>query len=75
MTPNTVVTYDMTVTNNGTTPLGMNQYGVPVVISDAIPTGTTYVAGTADDNLVLPSGMSSSRSFGSSSGGRFVRSG
>lgn len=55
--PNSTITYDLTATNTGTSPFGLNQFGAPAVISDTIPTGTQYVAGTADDNMVLPAGV------------------
>jgi uncharacterized repeat protein (TIGR01451 family) len=43
------LTYTASGTNNTQVPLGAPDYGVPLAISDAIPTGTTYVAGSADD--------------------------
>ena len=41
------ITYQIPFTNTGTAAAGRPDYGVPVVISDTIPTGTQYVAGSA----------------------------
>lgn len=57
----TTLTYTATVpTNNTGTPLGAPDLGVPLVINETIPTGTTYVATSATDvpntNLTEPIG-------------------
>jgi len=55
--------YVATSTNTTNVPLGAPDYGVPLVVTDAIPTGTTFVAGSADDspntNLDEPTGTGS----------------
>ncbi len=43
------LTYDIDFTNPGSEePLGLPEYGMPLVLNDAIPTGTTYVSGSAE---------------------------
>ncbi|HEX2832809.1 MAG TPA: SdrD B-like domain-containing protein [Thermoanaerobaculia bacterium] len=62
-TTGSTLTYSASSTNNTGVPLGAPDYGVPMVITDAIPAGTTYVAGSADDspntNLTEPTGTGS----------------
>jgi uncharacterized repeat protein (TIGR01451 family) len=41
------LSYSMTLTNSETVPIGNPSLGVPLVIRDAIPTGTKYAGGTA----------------------------
>ncbi len=41
------LTYELSLTNNEATPVGLPLFSMPLVISDAIPAGTEYVAGTA----------------------------
>ena len=57
------LTYTASGTNNTNVPLGAPDYGVPLIVADAIPTGTTFVAGSADDspntNLTEPTGTGS----------------
>ncbi len=45
--PPTNLTYTLSVTNNEAEPVGLPQFYKPLVISDAIPTGTEYISGTA----------------------------
>ncbi|HEX7829487.1 MAG TPA: SdrD B-like domain-containing protein, partial [Thermoanaerobaculia bacterium] len=62
-TTGSTLTYTAASTNNTGVPLGAPDYGVPLVVTDAIPAGTTYVAGSADDspntNLTEPTGTGS----------------
>ncbi len=62
-TTGSTLTYAASATNSTGVPLGAPDYGVPLAITDAIPTGTTYVAGSADDtpatNLTEPTGTGS----------------
>ena len=57
------LTYTVSATNNTGVPLGAPQFGVPVAFRETIPTGTTYVTGSADDspntNLTEPTGSGS----------------
>ncbi len=43
--------YTLAVANTGSSAAGAPQYGAPLVISDAIPTGTQYVAGSANSTI------------------------
>lgn len=49
--------YTITVTNPGTVAYGYPEYGLPAVISDAIPANTRYVTGSASATVV-PAGNS-----------------
>ncbi|MFM8272026.1 MAG: SdrD B-like domain-containing protein [Gemmata sp.] len=51
VTPGTTVTYDLVATNTGATSFGLNQYGLPATISDAVPPGTQYVTGSATSDV------------------------
>ncbi len=57
------LTYTITATNDSGVHLGAPDLGVPLVFEDFIPTGTTYVPGSADDspdtNLIEPTGTGS----------------
>ncbi len=50
------LTYTLTYTNTGSVSVGNPNLGVPLVVQDAIPTGTTYVAGSAAISNTLPAG-------------------
>jgi len=54
------LTYTLTAPNNTGANLGAPDFGVPLVFSEAIPAGTTYVSGSATDllgtNLTEPTG-------------------
>jgi uncharacterized repeat protein (TIGR01451 family) len=54
------ITYTLTAPNNTGANLGAPDYGVPLVFSETIPAGTSFVAGSAADtggtNLVEPTG-------------------
>jgi len=53
------ITYDLTADNTaGTIAVGDASVGSPLVFHDSIPTGTQYVAGTADLGNTLPAGVS-----------------
>lgn len=62
-TTGSTLTYAASSTNNTGVPLGAPDLGVPLVVTDAIPAGTTYVGGSADDspntNLTEPAGTGS----------------
>jgi uncharacterized repeat protein (TIGR01451 family) len=62
-TTGSTLTYTASGTNSTGVPLGAPDYGVPLIIADAIPAGTTFVAGSADDspntNLTEPTGTGS----------------
>ncbi len=53
------IAYTVTYTNTGTTAVGRPDLGLPLVVQDEIPPGTTYVAGSATANNELPDGVSS----------------
>jgi len=57
------LTYTLTAPNDTGTNLGAPDYGVPLVFSETIPAGTTYVPGSALDspatNLIEPTGTGS----------------
>ena len=57
--PGSNIAYRVTYTNSGPDPTGRPEIGLPVVIQDAIPAGTRYVAGSATPSNVLPAGVSS----------------
>ncbi|NNC88897.1 MAG: hypothetical protein HKN82_10615, partial [Akkermansiaceae bacterium] len=45
----TALTYDILFTNPaGEDPLGLPEYGMPLVVNEQIPAGTSYVAGSAE---------------------------
>jgi len=41
------LTYDLACANTGASSLGLPEYGMPLVVADKIPAGTSYVAGSA----------------------------
>jgi hypothetical protein len=57
------LSYELTLTNKTGVPLGAPELGTPLVLRETIPTGTTFVAGSADDspntNLTEPIGSGS----------------
>lgn len=53
--------YAISFTNPGPVKVGAFAYGAPLVISDTLPLGTVYVAGSATANNILPAGVSSYR--------------
>lgn len=55
--PGSNIVYTMVFTNAGSLPLGNPSVGVPLVVQDSIPTGTTYVAGSATNGLILPTNV------------------
>lgn len=56
-TPGETLAYTINFSNDGEQPVGSPELGMPVVIQDAIPTGTIYVAGTAALDNSLPTGV------------------
>jgi hypothetical protein len=62
-TTGSTLTWTASTTNSTGVPLGAPDYGTPLEIRETIPTGTTYVVGSADDspntNLTEPSGTGS----------------
>lgn len=48
--------YTIQITNSGSVVAGNYLYGVPLVIHEMIPTGTNYVVGTADDQVIINGG-------------------
>ncbi|HUP59630.1 MAG TPA: SdrD B-like domain-containing protein [Thermoanaerobaculia bacterium] len=62
-TTGSTLTYTVSATNTSGANLGAPDLGVPLIIKDAIPAGTTFVAGSADDtpasNLTEPTGTGS----------------
>jgi hypothetical protein len=57
------LSYVLSLTNKTGVPLGAPELGTPLVLRETIPTGTTFVAGSADDspntNLTEPTGSGS----------------
>jgi len=56
--PGSNIAYTVSFTNAGTAAIGRPDLGLPLVVQDSIPAGTTYVPGSAADANVLPSGVS-----------------
>jgi uncharacterized repeat protein (TIGR01451 family) len=56
--PSETLTYTLTISNTGAKSIGDPLQGIPLVIEDPIPAGTTYVAGSAAAGNVLPTGVS-----------------
>lgn len=55
--PGETLTYELAYTNAGLAEVGDPRFGTPLVIGDTIPAGTTYVAGSATNSLVLPTNV------------------
>ncbi|MDJ0756510.1 MAG: SdrD B-like domain-containing protein [Ardenticatenaceae bacterium] len=49
--------YTLTFTNTGPVAIGDPTLGIPLVVQDSIPAGTTYVANSAAAGNVLPAGV------------------
>jgi uncharacterized repeat protein (TIGR01451 family) len=62
------VPFTVTATNNDSTPIGMPQYGLPLVIEDPIPVGLTYVAGSAALANIAPAGRTIAASYSTDGG-------
>lgn len=62
-TTGSTLTWTVTSANRAGTPLGAPDLGVPLVVRESIPAGTTFVTGSADDspntNLTEPTGTGS----------------
>jgi uncharacterized repeat protein (TIGR01451 family) len=67
--PSDTLSYTVSYSNTGTVEVGNAQLGIPLVVQDAIPAGTTYVGGTAAAGNTLPSGVDSYQLFYSTDGG------
>jgi uncharacterized repeat protein (TIGR01451 family) len=52
--PGETIDYEIAFTNAGTAPVGLPELFLPLVVQDAVPAGTAYVAGSAAANNVLP---------------------
>ena len=52
------LSFTLSLENTDTLPLGLPQYGSPLVIEDDVPANTVYVAGSASASLSLPPGVS-----------------
>jgi uncharacterized repeat protein (TIGR01451 family) len=55
--PGGTINYTIAFNNPTDVSLGLPEYGLPIVIQDSIPAGTTYVAGSAAANNTLPAGV------------------
>lgn len=51
------LTYTLSFTNSGSITVGLTGNSAPLVVKDAIPSGTNYIAGSAASSNVLPSGI------------------
>lgn len=67
--PNGTIAYTIGFRNDTTVPLGAPEFGLPLVISDKIPTGTRYVPGTAAAGNTLPTGVTAYNIFYSTDNG------
>ncbi|MCM2255083.1 MAG: C25 family cysteine peptidase [Vicinamibacteria bacterium] len=54
--PGGTLTYTISATNSTGVALGAPDLGTPLVFRESIPTGTTYVASSADNTMVAPTG-------------------
>lgn len=55
--PGSNLLYRISFTNSGTVAVGDPALNMPLVVQDSIPTGTFYVAGSATNSNVLPTGV------------------
>jgi uncharacterized repeat protein (TIGR01451 family) len=55
--PGGTINYTIEFSNPTTVSLGAPDLGLPIVIQDSIPEGTTYVGGSAADGNTLPAGV------------------
>ncbi len=64
-------TLETVVDGNSASAYGLPELGLPVVITEAIPDGTEYVSGSADDNIPagLPGGKTASIQYSTNGGG------
>ncbi len=67
--PGGTITYKVAYTNAGVASVGDPAAGVPLVVQDAVPTGTVFVAGSASVSNTLPAGVSSYHVLYSADGG------
>ncbi len=66
--PGDTIEYSLSVENQGSESIGLPLTGAGLVLRDSIPNGTEYVAGTADANNTLPSGISATTLFSTDGG-------
>ena len=59
ITPGSNISYTISYTNNGPVPVGVPAVNMPLVITEKIPAGTFYVAGSAFTNNTLPTNVAS----------------
>ena len=57
--PGGTVQYTVSFTNEGTQAVGKPELGVPVVLQDSVPSGTSYAVGSAAAGNTLPAGVTS----------------
>ncbi len=69
VSPGGTLTYTINFTNAGTVAIGQPSQGVPLVVQDAIPMGTTYVSGSAELDNTLPTGVTAYSVFYSTNNG------
>jgi uncharacterized repeat protein (TIGR01451 family) len=67
--PGNKLDYTIVFSNDGDQSVGNPDDGVPLVVQDAIPAGTTYVEGSADAANILPAGVDSYQIFYSTDNG------
>ena len=68
VTPGQALTYTMAFTNTSARAVGHKRFGLPLVISDTIPAGTVYVAGSATSRNTPPSGRTYSLRYSTDHG-------
>ncbi|MBA4386563.1 MAG: hypothetical protein C0404_01200 [Verrucomicrobia bacterium] len=67
--PGSNLLYRISFTNSGTVAVGDITLNMPLVVQDSIPTGTTYVAGSATNSNVFPTGVTAYAVLFSTNGG------
>ena len=67
--PGGSIAYTVAFTNAGEVALGEPSVGLPLVVQDAIPGGTAYVAGSAASGNTLPGGVAAYQVLYSTDGG------
>lgn len=63
------ISYTVAYTNTGAVSVGNPEFGLPLVVQDAIPAGTTYSNDTAAVSNTLPAGVTGYHVFYSTDGG------
>jgi len=67
--PGGMIRYAVAYTNAGSVAVGTPGIGLPLVVQDSIPDGTTYVSGSATASNTLPEGVSAYTVFYSTDNG------